>query len=43
MITMTALTVLKIQRTDSNLDSKTDDFRRKQPNSGEMNALYIGQ
>ena len=42
MVTTTALTVLQIQRTDSNLDSKTDDFRRKLPNSDEMNALYTG-
>ncbi len=41
MITMTALTLLKIQRTDSKLDSKTDDFRWKLPNHSEMNALYI--
>jgi len=42
MVTTTALTLLKIQRTDSDLDSKTDDFRRELPNSSEMNALYIG-
>jgi len=41
MVTTTALMLLKIQRTDSDLDSKTNDFRRKLPNPIGKNALYI--